>query len=102
MNLCQKVNKGQDMEIKKENGKVITKMSFSECFFGYDDPEISKLIINRFDEILCYPNQPERLNPEDVNESPTYDSLQDLVNKNPHMIFGASLSVCDSPNSENK
>jgi hypothetical protein len=66
------------MEIKKENGKVITKMSFSECFFGYDDPELSKQIINRFNEIICYPNQPERLNPE------------------------GAISACDSPNSENK
>jgi hypothetical protein len=48
------------MEIKKENGNIITIMSLSECFFGYDDPEISKQIINRFDEILSYPYQPER------------------------------------------
>ena len=52
------------MEIKEENGTVTTTMTFSECYFGVDDPEISTDIINRFNEILCYPNQPERLSPE--------------------------------------
>jgi len=68
------------MEIKKEDGKVITTMSFSKCFFGYDNPNVSKEIINTFDRILLsHPNQPERLNPED-----------------------AIKSVCDSLNTTNK
>lgn len=78
-----RVTGGKIMEIKKENGKVIISMSFSECFFGYHDPDLSKEIINRFDEILLYPNQPERLNPE--------DHFRD-----------ATKMVCDSPISENK
>jgi len=40
--------------------------------------------------------QPERLSSEDIS----YESLQDYVNKNPHAIFGASVS--DSLNSTNK
>lgn len=62
-------NKGQEMEIKRENGKIITTMSFSECFVGFNDPEISKQIINRFDEILLYPNQPDRLRRVDTSNS---------------------------------
>ena len=49
------------MEIKKENGKVITTMTFSECFYGYNDPNLSKEIINHLDEIISYSYQPERL-----------------------------------------
>jgi len=57
------------MEIKKENGKVITKMTFSECFFGYDDSILSESIIHTFDEILSYPNQPDRLRRVDTSNS---------------------------------
>lgn len=53
------------MEIKKENGKVITTMTFSECFFGYKNDFLSKSIIDRFNEIISYPYRPERLSPED-------------------------------------
>ncbi len=53
------------MKIKKENGKIIKTMTFSECFFGFDSSDLSREIINSFNEILLYPYQPERLSPED-------------------------------------
>jgi len=56
------------MDIKKENEKIVTTRTFSECFYGYDDPELSNKIINRFDEILSYPYQPERSKREDMRK----------------------------------
>lgn len=43
------------MEIKKEDGKVITTMTFSECFFGFDDLELDKEILDRFNQIINNP-----------------------------------------------
>ncbi len=59
------------MEIKRENGKILTKQTFSECFFGYDDPNLSIEIINKFNDILLYPNQPERLSEKTSKEEAT-------------------------------
>ena len=64
------------METKKENGKIITTMTFSECFFGYNDSNLSKEIINRFDEILSYPYQPERLSEKTREGSDSLNSME--------------------------
>jgi hypothetical protein len=66
---AERQTRGKIMEIKKENGKIITTMTFSECFFGYDDPELSKAIIDRFDETILYPSQPDRLRRVDTGDS---------------------------------
>ncbi len=63
------------MEIIKEDGKIITKMSFSECFFGYDDPNLSKEIINIFDENLSYSYQPGRTSEKDHYSRKTSDDV---------------------------
>ncbi len=54
------------MEIKKENGRVTTTMSFSECFYGFDDSSLSNEILDRFNEIVSYPYRPDRLSPKGV------------------------------------
>lgn len=67
------------MEIEKKDGKVITTMSFSEGFFAYDDPDLSKEIINRLYEIISYPSRPKKLSERDYKYADKGQDYEDGV-----------------------